>query len=564
MALILAVKNKNTELEELLHNPTIVVDGNNRYGAPFATAIEPCLKNLERCVTTALNKLYGSNEELINEFLNSNGVSFDDGKLNYGTYTIRNYALVDISNRLQKMAEDNLNKILGGKSIEEYEQEYNNAYNLAYGEQNGMRLAEAFVESQYKGVQRIKTGVQAVGILAMIAGQVIPVGGQAASALIYGGMATATAGGTAVQFGEAITQKGGITEEDKRAIVQELATSAALMATGAGIGKVSSLAYAELVMANCPRLMALSAKIGTDATLSILADYAITGQVDLTSEGISQLIPVIAGVLKTKGSIQKSVDAKFLQRVPYNAQTYLTEAPEKLTDLTKTLQSNKAPLGHIARLGQPKWQALIQSIETPPTGATKEAMMYYKYDSWDINSLLSSFKNREIIIDKKIIDNIDELNTYIKNITDYINTQVLKEPIVVYRDDSDFLLTRIKLVNGNTLAEELKKIDSVKDSSLASKLAKELSEQIFNASVVQERFMSTTLVKELHFDKKKNIRWEFNVPKGTKGTFIETYNILNRHGNQVEYLLQRDSKIIIKNIERIGYKWHIKADIIQE
>lgn len=564
MALILAVKNKNTELEELLHNPTIVVDGNNRYGAPFATAIEPCLKNLERCVTTALNKLYGSNEELINEFLNSNGVSFDDGKLNYGTFTIRNYALVDISNRLQKMAEDNLNKILGGKSIEEYEQEYKKAFNLAYGEQNGTRIAEAFVESQYKGVQRIKTGVQAVGMLAMIAGQVIPVGGQAASALIYGGMTTATAGGTAVQFGEALTQKGGITEEDKKAIVQELATSAALMTTGAGISKVSSLAYAEMVMANCPRLMALSAKIGTDATLSVLAYYAITGQVDLTSEGISQLIPVIAGVLKTKGSIQKSVDAKFLQRVPYNAQTYLTEAPEKLTDLTKTLQSNKAPLGHIARLGQPKWQALIQSIETPPTGATKEAMMYYKYDSWDINSLLSSFKNREIIIDKKIIDNIDELNTYIKNITDYINTQVLKEPIVVYRDDSDFLLTRIKLVNGNTLAEELKKIDSVKDSSLASKLAKELSEQIFNASVVQERFMSTTLVKELHFDKKKNIRWEFNVPKGTKGTFIETYNILNRHGNQVEYLLQRDSKIIIKNIERIGYKWHIKADILQE
>ena len=49
-----------------------------------------------------------------------------------------------------------------------------------------------------KGVQYIKTGVQGVGMLLLIAGQLIPVGGQAASAMVLSGLGTATFGGSAV------------------------------------------------------------------------------------------------------------------------------------------------------------------------------------------------------------------------------------------------------------------------------------------------------------------------------------------------------------------------------
>ena len=74
--------------------------------------------------------------------------------------------------------------------------------------------------------------------------------------------------------------------------------------------------------------------------------------------------------------------------------------------------------------------------------------------------------------------------------------------------------------------------------------------------------MSTTFVKDLHYQKQE-IRWEFNLPLGTKGTFIESYNELKIHGDRVEYLLQRNSKIIIKNINYLNGQWYIKADIQQ-
>lgn len=551
MALILAVKNKNTELKELLHNATIVVDGNNKYGAPFASAIEPCIKNLERCVTTALNKLYGSNEELINEFLSSNGVSIENGRLKYGAFTVRDYSLVDISNRLQKMAEDNLSKILDGKSIEEYEEEYKKAYNHAYGEQSGIRLAEAFVESQYKGVQGIKTCVQTVGILAMIAGQVIPVGGQAASALIYGGMATATAGGTAVQFGEALTQKGGITDEDKKAIVKELMTSAALMGTGAGIGKVSSLAYAELVMANCTRLMALSAKIGTDATLSVLADYAITGQVDLTSEGISQLIPVITGVLKTKGSMYTYVSKKLHDISDSQSLKYWDANPDKLTELVRILSKNNTPISRLSKLSPAHWDAIINSVKNPPQGEFHKSMMVYKDDSREINWALTNLKKDNIQPTPKIQQHID-------NITAYIDQQRIKEPIKVYRDDSYMILETTKLPNGISLAQELQNLTKIKDENIIYDRIEKL--QGANFVITQERFMSTSMCEDVHFHK-NDIRWEFDLPAGTKGTFIESYNTKTKHGNQAEFLLQRNTQIFIKDIEYVDGTWKIYADI---
>lgn len=562
MAVILAVKNKNTEIKELLHDATIAVDYNNKYGAPFQRATEPCIKNLERCITTTLTKLYGNNEELINEFLNNSGTSYIDGKLKYNTFAVRDYVLVNISKRLQNMADDNLTKLLNNRALEEYETEYNKAYKRAYGEQNGLRLAQAFAVSQMNGVEHIKTGVQAVGMLIMIAGQIIPVGGQTAAALVYGGMTTAAAGGSAVHLGEAITRRSGISDEDKQIIARELATSAALMFTGAGVGKVSSAAYAELIMQNCPRLMALSAKIGTDATLSVVADYAITGQINLTSEGISQLIPIVTGVLKTRGAMQTNVNARVKELQKGEILEYLNNNPEKLDGLTKILLQNKAPIGHIANLDEKHWFSVIQSVETPPTGLTKVAMLEYKKGSWEINGLLSSLKSGADL-PTTIKQKYNKLTNYINDITDYINTQTLKEPITVYRDDSYGILSSVKLDNGNTLDKELEMLANSGDINFIKHSAKILSKQDFEP-IEQKRFLSTTFVKELHYNNDRKIRWELNVPAGTKGTFIEAYNTLKSHGNEVEFLIQRDSKIIIRDIQWLDNKWYIKADIEQE
>ena len=551
MTLVLAVRNRNNQIKELLHNPTVTVDGNNKYGAPFGGAAEICINNLERCVNSALYRLYSNDEDLINKFLEDTGTTFKDGRLEYGTFAVKNYTLVNISNKLQETLDSNYNKLLDGKPLEEFELDCKQAYNLAYGAEHGSRLAQAFVESQMKGVQYIKTGVQGVGMLLLIAGQLIPVGGQAASAIVLSGLGTATFGGSAIQLTEDLSKAGGITNEDKQAITKELVVSTALLTAGAGIGKMSSLAYSELVMANCPRLIALSAKIGADATMSLLADWVITGQVDLTSEGISQLIPIVTGILKTKGSMYTYVSRKLHEISDPESLKYWDANPEKLTELVQILSKNHTPIGKLSQLSPAHWDVIINSVKHPATGKIHESMMVYKDDSREINWALTDLKKNNIQPSPKIQSHID-------NITAYIDQQRIKEPIKVYRDDSFGILELAKLPDNTSLAEELKNIMNIQDIKIRNAKLKQL--RLSDFIITQERFMSTSMCEDVHFNK-SDIRWEFDLPAGTKGTFIESYNTKTTHGNQVEFLLQRNSQIIIRNIRYINGVWHIKADI---
>jgi len=106
-----------------------------------------------------------------------------------------------------------------------------------------------------------------------------------------------------------------MTKEDAQMIFQELATSVALMGSGMGIARSSTIAFGKMIanpayknfiassyiLQKCPLLLAKAAEIGMDATLCLIATYAITGQIDLTAEGRSQLIPIITGLIKAKG-----------------------------------------------------------------------------------------------------------------------------------------------------------------------------------------------------------------------------------------------------------------------
>lgn len=388
-------------------------------------------------------------------------------------------------------------------------------------------------------------------MLLLIAGQLIPVGGQAASAMVLSGLGTAAFGGTAVQLTEDLTKAGGITEEDKQAITKELVVSTALLTAGAGIGKMSSLAYSELVMANCPRLIALSAKIGADATMSLLADWVITGQVDLTSEGISQLIPIVTGILKTKGSMYTYVSRKLHEISDPESLKYWDANPEKLTELVQILSKNHTPIGKLSQLSPAHWDVIINSVKHPATGKIHESMMVYKDDSREINWALTDLKKNNIQPSPKIQSHID-------NITAYIDQQRIKEPIKVYRDDSFGILELAKLPDNTSLAEELKNIMNIQDIKIRNAKLKQL--RLSDFIITQERFMSTSMCEDVHFNK-NDIRWEFDLPAGTKGTFIESYNTKTTHGNQVEFLLQRNSQIIIRNIRYINGVWHIKADI---
>lgn len=200
---------------------------------------------------------------------------------------------------LSQYMEKQFKAACGDKTFEQHQKECSEAYIKAYGNKNSEEIAQAYIKSQKEGVQSVKGAVQGAGMVAMIAGQFVP-GGTVATALITGGFATATLGGSAIQTVEDATKAGGMTKEDAKNILEEVATSAALTAAGMGIGKISSALYGQLILKNCPMLLAKVSEIGADATMGLLSNYALTGELDLKGEGISQLIPLLAGILKTK------------------------------------------------------------------------------------------------------------------------------------------------------------------------------------------------------------------------------------------------------------------------
>lgn len=237
-------------------------------------------------------------EKELNDFLQKFGIKVTNNRREVLT------ALID----LRQKAEENYNKALGGKTLDDYSTEANTAYEKAYGKNNISTIVNNYIQSQQEGLQVVKTGVQAAGMVTMIAGQVIPAGGQLAAGMIYGGMAAATLGGTAISAVENFTKENGPTEQDKKEMVKELSTAIALTTAGAGIGKVSESAFRILVLKNCPKLLAWSAEIGIDAAMSLAADAAITGDIDVSAEGFSQSLNILTGIIRTKGNFKTYLD----------------------------------------------------------------------------------------------------------------------------------------------------------------------------------------------------------------------------------------------------------------
>lgn len=216
-------------------------------------------------------------------------------------------SMLRIADELQSNIDDTYRQALNGKTIEEYGEEVKLAYAKAYGSGDSEAIANAYIRSQQEGVGYVKTGVTTVGMVVMVAGQLVPVGGQAAAALIAGGLATATLGSSAVTATELLTKEGKVTEEEVRELAKEVATSLALTATGMKIGKISEGVYLA-VAKHCPKLVALAAEIGSDATMSLVADLVITGQIDLSGEGIAQLQNILTGIILSKGNFKTYLD----------------------------------------------------------------------------------------------------------------------------------------------------------------------------------------------------------------------------------------------------------------
>ena len=303
---------KLDEIHKQLDDNITIVEGNNRNGVDSQT-LETCNKRLEIGLKNSLRNLYGDDETAISKGLKDltgENYSYKNGKLtmdvpaNSGfAYTANGNDLVRLSKKVLKTVDENYQKTLGKKPLETYAKEMAEANKVAYGMKNAAQLADAYRADQEGVVHTVRAGVEYAGTAVMVAGMLCypPVA--------FAGGAIASFGGVGVEMTEEATKQH-TDPETMKALGEELATNAALMGIGMGAGKVGATVKATMLAKSSPKLMATIADIGTDASISLMGDLALTGQVNLEGEGFSQVMSLIAGHRgKIVGGVKKIKEA---------------------------------------------------------------------------------------------------------------------------------------------------------------------------------------------------------------------------------------------------------------
>ena len=314
-----SLTNKRNEIHSLL---TSALEKAKVQGSTGLSSVDLINAELIPSIGASITKLYGKD----NLAKGLKDLTNGQYSLNDEIKSLEDLSRKDVSamNNIAKLIltkiDENYSKALNGKKLEDYAKTMANDYKKAFGTKDASALASSFAQDQEGIVQTARNTVQ-------IAGMVVMVGGMAfcPPAALGGGLISSFGGIGVEAYNE--NTKENPDEEKNKELGQEALVNAALFAIGAGSGKVGSMAKTALTAKNAPKLVAAMADIGVDSSLSLLGDLALTGQIDLSGEGFSQLMALVAGhkgkivkgvqkgkqVLKEKFSAQANTKNKILQ-----------------------------------------------------------------------------------------------------------------------------------------------------------------------------------------------------------------------------------------------------------
>ena len=222
------------------------------------------------------------------------------------------------------------------------------------------------------------------------------------------------------------------------------------------------------------------------------------------------------------------------------------------TEISKVPKIDK--LKFFKSLSEDEWATCIDGIVNKPNDVI-EALMQYKYSSTKINEAIT-YKNGSRIT-----------NRYIKLIEDFLEKQKLKTDMNVYRGEGNFnIFNSVKLANGKTLKDALEEVTAKIENGkwMQDDIDKFVKEHCIGQPVKQERFMSTAIIPEDTKKYAKKVLWHLDVPKGTKASFIESYNV--ERASESEVLIQRGANLFINDMvyDIKNHRWNIWATIHQE
>ena len=368
-----SLTNKRNEIHSLL---TSALEKAKVQGSTGLSSVDLINAELIPSIGASITKLYGKD----NLAKGLKDLTNGQYSLNDEIKSLEDLSRKDVSamNNIAKLIltkiDENYSKALNGKKLEDYAKTMANDYKNAFGTKDASALASSFAQDQEGIVQTARNTVQ-------IAGMVVMVGGMAfcPPAALGGGLISSFGGIGVEAYNE--NTKENPDEEKNKELGQEALVNAALFAIGAGSGKVGSMAKTALTAKNAPKLVAAMADIGVDSSLSLLGDLTLTGQIDLSGEGFSQLMSLVAGhkgkivkgvqkgkqVLKEKFSAQANTKNKILQmpdgtvvEVKPDGSTVVKDTPQGMLDVEKqeliTKASRENPANRVEEKVREEWQ----------------------------------------------------------------------------------------------------------------------------------------------------------------------------------------------------------------
>lgn len=221
-----------------------------------------------------------------------------------------------------------------GYSIERLQTKYASSQIKALGDNTSIqKLIDKYCADQEGFADKLSAAAQIGGIGLMIIGGVVTfVCPPAGVALMSAGKWTAIAGtfsDNALELIDDLASENGLSQEEAWSLMKESITEVVLLYSGYKINGVANNAKNIVLSATQNKALAFMSEIGTDASLSLLTDLMITGEIDLTGEGISQLLGIITGIAGAKVDTYTkeafdSADTLFKQGDINGAYDYLT------------------------------------------------------------------------------------------------------------------------------------------------------------------------------------------------------------------------------------------------
>ena len=277
-----------------------------------------------------------------------------------------------------------------------------------------------------------------------------------------------------------------------------------------------------------------------------------------TERKIIDLSPELSD--KDYSMIQKFMNmdnGRFIEKWKGFSDTDIVPNIQKLALFTRTMRLTRQT-NEFLEFDPARWEMVYEGIVKKPREMIMP-MLEYKANSDPINKPLGDNQ-----ITKALKEKIDK-------ISDYLNMFTVKKDFIAHRGDKTFnILSGVNIGTENiSLAEVMEKVSQkfqkkFKDGQYDPKEVRLfIQEFLKNKKIHQKRFMSIGMTESSVKNYAKRIKWRINIPAGTKGASIESYNI--ERLNEAEFLGQRNGVLIIEKAKYCPKKdlWYFEASLEQ-